>query len=229
MFERARETEMQTQTSYPIAEIFESIQGEGRWAGHWTTFVRLAGCNVGVKKTDVSATCTSVCGQEFTCDTDFYTIEARMTVEEIRKKCSTENVCLTGGEPFIHNLEPLVSCLSEAEHFVSIETSGTRGFPLGVLGHSVWISCSPKAGFLAENAEWVNEWKCLVQHPEDEVNIEVFMKEHFGDAMPAEVYLQPVNHQLMIDPGTHRIVCDMLRRHPSWRLSTQLHKILGMR
>ncbi|MCH2543374.1 MAG: 7-carboxy-7-deazaguanine synthase QueE, partial [Candidatus Atelocyanobacterium sp. ALOHA_A2.5_9] len=34
-------------TTYPIAETFHSIQGEGAWTGVSAFFIRLAGCNVG--------------------------------------------------------------------------------------------------------------------------------------------------------------------------------------
>jgi 7-carboxy-7-deazaguanine synthase len=33
--------------TYPVMEIFYTLQGEGAWAGHAAHFVRLAGCDVG--------------------------------------------------------------------------------------------------------------------------------------------------------------------------------------
>ena len=45
--------------TYPIAEIFYSIQGEGRWTGRPMVFLRLAGCSV------------SGCHIRDVCDTDW--------------------------------------------------------------------------------------------------------------------------------------------------------------
>lgn len=114
---------------YPIAEIFHSIQTEGPLQGEPATFVRLARCN---KK------CAF-------CDTDFTETHKR-TVEEILEVATHRLVVITGGEPFLYDLAPLVAALHEDAHVVQIETNGSTSVkgeeaPL----RDAIIVCSPKA------------------------------------------------------------------------------------
>src|ERR1051326_6550654 len=109
-------------------------------------FIRLAGCSVGKRFPKekyapqpnthdfaglpiYTEMCTIYDGRTFACDTD-YRSHKKMTVEEIIKAIpsSIEHICITGGEPFIHNLEPLVDGLlgSQLIDKVHIETSGTK-------------------------------------------------------------------------------------------------------
>src|SRR5579864_2811065 len=77
---------------YPVAEIFQSIQGEGRWQGTPMTFIRLAGCTVGkpysaeARKTlglpIYVEKCCDVFGTGFPCDTD-YRVKQRLTEGDI--------------------------------------------------------------------------------------------------------------------------------------------------
>src|SRR5512146_688808 len=91
---------------YPVAEIFHSIQGEGVFTGTPMLFVRLAGCNVGVASSQGSV-CRTFTGAEFPCDTD-YKMTKRASEQEIIQECHEEHICITGGEPFIHDLSDLI-------------------------------------------------------------------------------------------------------------------------
>jgi len=178
---------------YPIAETFYSLQGEGTYAGTPMFFVRLAGCNVGryprAPQGDQPesipepfqilhpeyATCTSFSNAQFICDTD-YRVKERLTSYEIGervKESKADHVCLTGGEPFIHNLDDLLFTLDG--YSIHIETSGTK--PIENL-RGDWITCSPKAGFLKENVEHILEYKFLVRHAADEVAILKFLHDN---------------------------------------------------
>ena len=69
-----------------VNEIFDSIQGEGRYAGYPATFVRLSGCNL-------------ACNW---CDTKYHTNGKQMTIEEIIKDLQQRKpgiIVWTGGEP----------------------------------------------------------------------------------------------------------------------------------
>ena len=83
--------------SYPVTEIFHSIQGEGLNAGRSAWFVRLFGCTL---------SCPG-------CDEPLHKDETkiqRLTVQEIIDKLDVpaELIVITGGEPTLHNLKPLV-------------------------------------------------------------------------------------------------------------------------
>ena len=74
-----------------IAEIFDSIQGEGPYIGYRQLFIRFCGCNL-------------LCDY---CDTEFdkgkiYGIDSLL--EEIKSFdiSSMHSVSLTGGEPLLH-------------------------------------------------------------------------------------------------------------------------------
>jgi 7-carboxy-7-deazaguanine synthase len=96
-----------------IAEIFYSVQGEGKLTGIPCVFVRASGCNL---------RCTW-------CDTPqaFYG-GTRMPLEDVLAKAlsfGTPLVELTGGEPLLQPATlPLLTALCDAGRTVLIETSG---------------------------------------------------------------------------------------------------------
>lgn len=96
-----------------VTEIFDSIDGEGIWAGCLATFIRLSGCNLRCEYCDTSYSWET--GQE-------------MTVEEIIekvKKYGNHHVTLTGGEPLIHkDVKTLIQMLSQNRFLINVETNG---------------------------------------------------------------------------------------------------------
>lgn len=249
-----------TPMTFPIAETFYSIQGEGVWAGTPMFFIRLAGCNVGKYAratypgpTDIPnpapfqllhpeyATCTSFSGEQFICDTD-YRVKERLTIEQIVALIpNTEHVVLTGGEPLMHkDIYELISALSGG-YRVHVETSGTIMIPYFRIDTDIWITCSPKMGFIHSNSVGINEYKFLVRNAADEESMLKFIKLHQIDT---PIFIQPIDE--IIDPlkaqqerGWEAIhvqsiqqrdfAVDCVKRHPGWRLSVQLHKYLGVR
>jgi 7-carboxy-7-deazaguanine synthase len=101
--------------TYSVAEIFDSLEGEGKRAGATATFIRLAGCNLR-------------CGY---CDTP-HALEKNtgttMTLNEIltRVNLAYRRVTLTGGEPLIApGVDGLVNALLSRDIEVNIETNGS--------------------------------------------------------------------------------------------------------
>ena len=77
-----------------IVEIFKSIQGEGSNFGKQVIFIRLGNCNLKCPW----------------CDTDWKKYK-ELTIQEIMEEISKyncKNVIITGGEPTINNLTPLL-------------------------------------------------------------------------------------------------------------------------
>lgn len=114
-----------------IAEVFHSIQGEGRLVGVPSLFVRTSGCNLRCWFCDTPYTSWQPEGEQRTVD---------CLVEEI-VEYGCEHVVLTGGEPMLNaELVPLTQRLAAAGHHITIETAGTLDLPV----HSDLMSISPK-------------------------------------------------------------------------------------
>lgn len=99
-----------------VIEIFDSIDGEGIFAGELATFIRLAGCNLRCRYCDTK--------YSFNADT-----AEDMCINDIIQKCKeygNKHITLTGGEPLIHKeaLE-LVKQLCKLDYIVNIETNGS--------------------------------------------------------------------------------------------------------
>lgn len=173
--------------SYPIAEYFDSIQGEGLFCGERMFFLRLAGCPVGLylkpeeaarRPSDYGelailrsqnpeySVCASVFGQRFLCDTNYAKPVIKLDAEDLvpfveAQAPGCRTLCLTGGEPFSHRLMPLISAATSAGLNIHIETSGAVAIPPEI-SSLTWITCSPKTGFIAGNRLLVHEWKFLL-------------------------------------------------------------------
>jgi 7-carboxy-7-deazaguanine synthase len=269
-----RLSDVDNNKSYKIAETFYSLQGEGTMTGTPMYFIRLAGCNVGVYTpispeskaaallyedvvsvnepqllrvlNDRHSICTTALGTQFLCDTEYQSRQTR-TVEELMrfvKHSGTGAICITGGEPLLYDLKPLITAALIAELTVQIETSGTLPIPdylssvvFGEAGTSydtndVWITCSPKEGYLPENGERINEFKFVVPictHEDAENSIVRGIVEIIQTAADYKpVYLQPVGGIHDADARNTAYVVELLKRNASrnWRLSVQLHKYL---
>jgi len=100
-----------------INEIFCSLQGEGRFSGIPTTFVRFAGCDVRCDGCDTQYAWSPKSGKS-------------MTIEQIMDEIAiseAERVCITGGEPLIQK-DAVKKIVDRSPYPVSIETSGMYKF-----------------------------------------------------------------------------------------------------
>ena len=99
-----------------IAEIYASIQGEGRHTGEASVFVRASGCNLRCWYCDTPYASWSPEGED-------------LSVDEIVTHVlqhDAEHVVLTGGEPMLFaELVPVCRHLKEAGKTITIETAGT--------------------------------------------------------------------------------------------------------
>ena len=227
-----------SELTYPLAEVFYSLQGEGVYTGTPMTFVRLAGCNVGRPLPSSHelfpkyTRCGAVSGPSFICDTNYIRTDI-WSVEKIVEyvgKQPAKIVCLTGGEPLLHPLEPLVEALHSIDKECNIETSGTKPIPHHLFD---WVTCSPKVGFLKQNVGVPDEYKFLIGPDTHLEVLEGWMEDVFGRFLAGrgdpQVYLQPVNHLHSIDSRSVQRCYEFLSKHPEWSLSIQMHKVLGVR
>jgi len=228
---------MDESIKYGLSEVFTSIQGEGYHAGTMTTFIRFAGCSVGRPAAPEEMTksasgyaevCRTILGHHFLCDTDFR-VKLRLTIPEILNELQwpISHVCLTGGEPMNQPLVPLIRELSERRFHISIETSGTVSPTVSlwdsIRRHQVWITCSPKQGAKSIYGELANEIKLLIDEEFRIEEIPGWILAH------PRVYLQPINGEHDVNMDNAQRCLKLLYKHPHWRLSLQIHKILGER
>ncbi len=100
-------------TDFPVSEIFESIQGEGNYAGVNCLFVRFQLCNLRCPWCDTKHTWTRFS------DT-FDLVKARDLVGTIHGR-ARHHVIFTGGEPGLFRLD----LLAEPDRKYHVESNGT--------------------------------------------------------------------------------------------------------
>jgi len=210
--------------SYSIKEIFYTLQGEGAQAGRPAVFCRFAGCNLwSGRETDRA---TAIC--RF-CDTDFVgvdgpgggrfasAVECAAAVEAKWPASSTGGkrfVVCTGGEPLLQLDEPLIQALHARGFEVAVETNGTVVAPPGI----DWICVSPKAG-TKQVQQRGDELKLIF--PQLGADPSVF------EALPfRHFFLQPMDGPSK--NANTNLAVRYCMEHPQWRLSLQMHKLLGI-
>lgn len=208
-------------TVYKVHEIFYTLQGEGAHSGIPAVFVRFSGCNLRCPW----------------CDTEFEgykEMTAEQIVSEIQNLYDIPNVrrkmcILTGGEPTLQADKQLIDAIHAAGFYIGIETNGTRPIPDGI----DWITCSPKEGTKLALKQ-VNEVKVVFTGTYD--------PEVWRTQLKAEHWLlQPLRYtgEWLMMSGVDEWEDDAndnldetvryILAHPFWRLSVQLHKIVGLR
>ena len=207
--------------AYLVKELFLTLQGEGANAGRAAVFCRFAGCNLwsGQERHRASSVC------QF-CDTDFVGTDGpgggRFTsADELAAAVAAAwpggphgLVVCTGGEPLLQLDVALIESLHGRGLAVAIETNGTQPVPAGV----DWVCVSPKAG--AELVVEAGDELKLVfpQAGIDPMALESLDFDHF--------YVQPMDGPDR-EANTAAAVAWCLA-HPTWRLSVQTHKAIGI-
>jgi Organic radical activating enzymes len=203
------------QVKLPIHETFQStVQGEGYWTGTLVDFIRLAGCPVRCPW----------------CDTGYKNggkdlPSVARSIAQLLAELQSPRVVITGGEPFIHrDLPELVQALLAADKQVSIETSGAYWLDVSPLA---WITLSPKEHvnpkYPVQELFWTraNEIKLVVSTGEE---VEFYHK-FLANNVNIPVFLQPEWNSK--ESGIPMIL-ELLKQHPSYRLSLQTHKLIGV-
>jgi 7-carboxy-7-deazaguanine synthase len=207
--------------TYSVKELFYTLQGEGAQAGRAAVFCRFAGCNLwtGREQDRATAVCT-FCATDFV-GTDgvgggkFATADALAdTIAKAWPGGGRPYVVCTGGEPLLQLDEPLIDALHARGFEVAVETNGTQAAPKGL----DWICVSPKA-----DAPLVltsgHELKLVYPQP-------LALPQRFAGLDFQHFFLQPMDSVLQREHTKAAVKYCM--EHPQWRLSVQMHKVVGI-
>jgi 7-carboxy-7-deazaguanine synthase (Cx14CxxC type) len=210
--------------TYIIKEIFYTLQGEGANTGRPAVFCRFAGCNLwsGKERHRENAVCKF-------CDTDFVwnsttDVGKFKSPDDLAKAVANEwpwqtggkpLVVCTGGEPLLQLDVNLVKAFQAYGFEVAVETNGTLPAPDGI----DWICVSPKADTKLVLKEG---YELKLIFPQEAATPEMYERLAFQN-----FYLQPMDG-LEREKNT-RLAIEYCKTHPQWRLSIQVHKIIGVR
>lgn len=128
-----------------ISETFTSVQGEGKYIGVPSVFIRTSGCNLRCVWCDTPYASWNPEG-------DYLTLKQ---LHKIVQESGVNHVVLTGGEPMLFDpLEDFANELIAEGHHVTIETAGTifRSIP------GAFFSISPKLANSAPPIDTPNGW-----------------------------------------------------------------------
>ena len=216
--------------------MFYSLQGEGARAGRAAVFCRFSKCNLwnGREASRAQAICNF-------CDTDFigtdghlggrYTSGQLVEIIQDQWPGATKGehaqgkpyVVCTGGEPALQLDKDLVLALQNTGFEVAIETNGTLPLPDNI----DWVCLSPKG-----DSELVvidcDELKLVYPQP-------LAPPERFLHIQARHYFLSPMASPSVPEGGPDAIkqsntrkATDYCLAHPQWRLTLQMHKILGI-
>ena len=222
---------------YAVKEIFYTLQGEGANAGRPAVFCRFAGCNLwsGREADRAAAVCTF-------CDTDFVgtdgigggkfaspdALAGAVASHWPAAHPGERLVVCTGGEPALQLDAALVDALHARGFTIAIETNGTLPLPDRI----DWICVSPKsdATLVVTSGD---ELKLV--YPQARAMPERFAGldfDHFliqpMDGLAGDLEDQLKGQSRARAANTRRAV-EYCLSHPQWRLSMQVHKLLGIR
>ena len=209
--------------SYSVKEMFLTLQGEGVQAGRRAVFVRFAGCNLwsGRERDRATAICKF-------CDTDFvgtdgdsggkFADSSQLAAAVVRlwgKGTTQRFVVLTGGEPMLQIDRALIDALHALQFEIGVESNGTIAAVPGI----DWLCISPKAGSSIVQRTG-NELKLVWPQPGSDPD--AMIDWHFDHFL-----IQPMD---CADGDAARTAAiEFVIDNPRWRLTTQAHKMLGLR
>ena len=132
----------------PVSEIFCSIQGEGRFAGTPSVFIRLKYCNLGCAWCDTRFTWDQGKIEEGElCTAEQIADKSRQLLGKHNSESRDIHIVITGGEPMLHQdrIPGLIDVLrTRGFEFFEIETNGMYLPSLEMLERISWWNCSPK-------------------------------------------------------------------------------------
>jgi 7-carboxy-7-deazaguanine synthase len=195
--------------TYPLMEDFYTIQGEGVHSGRAAYFIRLAGCDVKCWWCDVKDSW----------DANKHPKIETGKIADRAKNSGASIAVITGGEPLLHDLDPLTAALRKKKLNVHIETSGSS--PLS--GYLDWITLSPKRFKepLDEIFPYVDELKVVVLTNKD-------LEWAENNAAKCPEYTRLLLQPEWETPASVELIIEYVKKNPEWGISLQTHKFMNI-
>ena len=158
----------------PFCDLFVSIQGEGKYMGVPSIFIRVSGCNLRCVFKD------SICDTPYSSfhpETTKYTPE--QIIEFVNGYEKINHVVITGGEPLLYgkdeDFKTLIKELNKLNKFITLETNGTQPM-LDPLNYKIGLySVSPKLGTSVGKPGEYNGYKLTPEmaekHNKERINV----------------------------------------------------------
>ena len=224
----------------PVIEIFYSIQGEGRFAGTPSVFIRLKYCNLGCAWCDTRFTWDEVNIEDGELQTaEQISQRARAAVPGAIDPLDRVHIVITGGEPMLHQdrLSDLIDSLKTVGFdFVEIETNGMFAPSEELVSRVDWWNCSPKLSnnLLDPEIQFVPhaleafvatgkaDFKFVLQSPHElEEIIETYLR-----LLPADrIMIMPEGQTCARQLNAMSEIADICLEH-GFRLSPRLHTLI---
>jgi len=205
-----------------IHSHFLSLQGEGRFQGSPTFFIRLYGCNLDCDYCDAR---DAVEGESY----------SEMSVDELVsevEKVEVRDICITGGEPLCQSAELLKLLKRLKGYRVSIETNGSLDISLiskdnpDVFFSVDWKTpASGSTDFNKNNIEVLRKgkgWVKFVVSDDEDLN---FVSQNMKCLEEIEVFISPVFEK---GGKFFKKVSDFTLQNKGIKMQLQIHKILDI-
>jgi organic radical activating enzyme len=234
----------QKEQNLRIAEIFQTVQGEGLDMGLPSFFVRLQGCQVHCFFCDEKETWVKR-------ENNSYSASPQEILNELESlNPLLKRVVITGGEPTEQKLAPLIQALVNKSFKVSVETAGTGAFvgdlfenyatkaiefnPKADFKPSVMISFSPKELYSKSSSiqderiwQFCSEIKFVIANPsapEYLLTRIIPQLKKYDNECP--IFLVPDWFNM---DANKKIIIELLNQYPSHlRWGVQMHKLVEM-
>ena len=227
-----------------ISEIFQSIQGEGRYAGTRQVFVRFFGCHMHCSWCDTPESIGDTT-QNFK---EMSVTEVFAEIKKLWKNC--HSVSLTGGEPLLQSafIKELLPLLKKAKMPAYLETSGVLHKNLSEIIKGIDVvsmdikmpSSTKQRAFWKEHEKFLNE---AVRHKRDVfVKAVVTSETEKSEILKTAKLIQKADPKmlLILQPNTFQLgngvmakcvdyqqMC--LQYVPNTRVMPQMHKFMKIR
>ena len=198
---------------YPVNETFLSWQGEGVHLGRKAFFIRLQGCPVKCAWCDSASTWHP----QYVPKQVRKATAAELAAEA--KASAPQFVVITGGEPCVHDLAPLLAALTSVGLPAHLETCGAYPIAPGF----AWVTVSPKWAKLplSESLQRANEVKIIVEAPD---TITRWTEAVGGRWVAPSVWLHPEWSQ-RTNPAVLKAITDHIKTIGGvFRAGWQVHK-----
>ena len=202
-----------------VQETFsQTVQGEGFWAGLPVDFIRLYGCPVGCEWCDTGYAAAEGFGKTLP--------HSSRSIADLVSELKSPAVVVSGGEPLIHKQLPeLCTAILRAGKRCHVETSGSvaAALPMGT-----WLTLSPKdhvtgCGVTDSASAFADEIKIVITDGSELRHYEDLLG--FAEENEKPIFLQPEWEQR---GKTVPLVLRLLKENPTYRLSLQTHKMIGV-